>query len=68
MFAAIDGGARLWDDNGVWRRAGAGALLSRGAARSRVAGWALAAAGAVLALPIALLLVAMVDCPRRACS
>ena len=59
MFSAMDGGSRLWDDNGVWRRAVASRYYPwRGALR--IAGWALAAAGAVLALPIALLFIAMV--------
>jgi hypothetical protein len=58
MFAAMDGGARLWDDNGVWRRSGA-ARFYRWRRPLRVAGWAMAAAGAILLLPVALLVVAM---------
>jgi hypothetical protein len=58
MFSAMDGGARLWDDNGVWRGRGAGRFY-RWRRPLRVAGWALAAGGVVLALPIALLLVAV---------
>jgi hypothetical protein len=53
LFAAVDGGARLWDASGLWK--------SRSAARFygwraplRAAGWALAAAAAVLAIPLAL--------------
>ena len=58
MFAAMDGGARLWDDNGVWRRPAA-AKFYRWRRSLRVAAWAMAGAGAILALPIALLLLAM---------
>jgi hypothetical protein len=58
MFSAMDGGARLWDDNGVWRRPAA-AKFYRWRRPLRVAGWAMAGAGAILALPIALLLLAM---------
>ena len=59
MFSAMDGGSRLWDDNGVWRRAAASRYYPW-RRPLRIAGWALAAAGAVLALPIALLFIAMV--------
>ena len=58
MFAAMDGGARLWDDNGLWRRPAA-TRLYRWRRPLRIAGWALAGAGVILALPIALLLLAM---------
>jgi hypothetical protein len=58
MFAAMDGGARLWDDNGVWRRPAA-LKFYRWRRPLRIAGWAVAVAGVFLALPIALLLVAM---------
>ena len=58
MFAAMDGGARLWDDNGVWRRPAA-LKFYRWRRPLRIAGWALAGAGVFLALPIGLLLVAM---------
>jgi Patatin-like phospholipase len=58
MFAAMDGGARLWDDNGLWRRPSAGRFY-RWRRPLRVAGWALAGAAIILALPIALLLLAM---------
>ena len=38
MFAAMDGGARLWDDNGVWRRPAAAKFYRwrRSAARRRM--------------------------------
>ena len=58
MFSAMDGGARLWDENGVWRRPAA-LKFYRWRRSLRVAGWALAGAGAILALPILLLLLAM---------
>jgi hypothetical protein len=57
MFAAMDGGARLWDENGLWRRPGARRFY-RWRRTLRVAGWAAAAACAILALPVALLAVA----------
>jgi hypothetical protein len=59
MFTAMDGGARLWDDNGLWRRTGAGRFY-RWRRPLRIAGWSLAAAGAILLLPIVLLVLAMV--------
>jgi hypothetical protein len=55
MFAAIDGGTRLWDTQGFWRRAGVQTLYGW-RPRLKSAGWAIAAAAACLALPIALLL------------
>jgi hypothetical protein len=57
MFAAMDGSARLWDDNGLWRGASARRFY-RWRRSLRVAGWALAVAAAILALPLALLAVA----------
>jgi hypothetical protein len=58
FFAAVDGGAKLWDADGIWR--------SRPAARFygwrpalRVAGWALVAAGVIFAVPLALLVLAV---------
>lgn len=54
MFAAIDGGARLWDAQGFWRGDGVKALYGW-RPRLKAAGWALAAAAACLALPVALL-------------
>ena len=44
MFAAMDGGARLWDDNGVWRRPAA-ATFYRWRRPLRIAGWALGGCG-----------------------
>jgi hypothetical protein len=54
MFAAMDGSARLWDDNGVWRAPSARRFY-RWRRSLRIAGWALACCGAILALPLALL-------------
>lgn len=55
MFAAIDGGARLWDAQGFWRSEGVQGLYGW-RPRLKAAGWALAAAAACLALPLAVLL------------
>jgi len=57
MFAAMDGGARLWDEKGIWR-APAARQFYRWRPALRVAGWAVAAAAAILAIPVALLLLA----------
>ncbi len=57
MFAAMDGGARLWDENGVWRAPSARRFY-RWRRSLRVAGWALVAGGAILAIPLALLAIA----------
>jgi hypothetical protein len=59
MFAAIDGGSRLWDAGGIWKgRAAAGFYAWR--TPLRVAGWALVAAAAILAVPLALLALSIV--------
>lgn len=59
LFSAIDGGARLWDAQGFWK--GAAARQFYGWRMPlRVAGWALVAAGLVLALPVALLGLAVI--------
>ena len=54
MFSAMDGGTRLWDDNGIWRSPAARTFY-RWRRTLAVAGWALIAAAALLAIPIALL-------------
>jgi hypothetical protein len=58
FFAAVDGGAKLWDADGIWR--------SRAASRFygwrpplRVAGWALIAGALVFAVPLAVLALAV---------
>ena len=53
MFAAVDGGPRLWDRDGLWKQPGiANAYRWRGPLR--VAGWALVVAAGLLAVPLAL--------------
>jgi hypothetical protein len=54
MFAAIDGGARLWDADGFWRSKDV-ARLYGWRPRLVAAGWAFAVAAACLLLPVALL-------------
>jgi hypothetical protein len=58
FFAAVDGGARLWDDHGVWKGA-APARFYQWRAPLRAAGWALVAGAALLAIPLALLALAV---------
>jgi hypothetical protein len=53
MFAAVDGGQRLWDRDGLWKAASI-AHAYRWRTPLRVAGWALVAAIVLLALPFAL--------------
>jgi hypothetical protein len=59
LFAAIDGGARLWEPSGVWKQPSARQFYGW---RSplRLAGYAALAAGLVLLLPVALLAAAVV--------
>ena len=58
LFAAVDGGARLWEEKGLWRSRQAATFYGwRGPLR--VAGWALVAAGVLFAIPLALLAVAV---------
>jgi hypothetical protein len=54
VFAAVDGGARLWDANGLWRASSA-ADFYRWRLPLRIAGWSLAAAALLFAIPLALL-------------
>lgn len=54
LFAAIDGGARLWDADGLWRSAAA-ARYFRVRRSIRVAAWALACSLSVVLLPLAAL-------------
>jgi hypothetical protein len=59
MFAAIDGGARLWEDGGVWQSASARSFYRwRGSLRRT--SWALLAASAILAVPLVLLALSVV--------
>jgi hypothetical protein len=58
FFGAVDGGARLWDPNGLWKSPSAAAFYGwRGPLKS--AGWTLVAAAAILAIPILLLATAV---------
>jgi hypothetical protein len=53
LFAAVDGGQRLWDRTGLWKQGGlAGAYGWR--QPLRVAAWGLAAAAALLCIPLVL--------------
>ena len=53
MFAAVDGGARLWEASGIWK-GGVARRFYRWRAALRVAAVALLAAGAVLLFPLLL--------------
>jgi hypothetical protein len=53
MFAAVDGGQRLWGRDGLWKHA-AIAQAYRWRGPLRIAGWALAVAAGLLAVPLAL--------------
>jgi hypothetical protein len=54
VFAAVDGGQRLWDRDGLWK-SGALARAYHWRAPLLIAGWSIVAAGALLGLPLALL-------------
>ena len=58
LFAAVDGGARLWEPNGLWKDQAATRFYGWHG-RYRAAGWALVAAAAILAVPLLLLAVAV---------
>jgi len=58
LFAAVDGGARLWDADGIWKGPGAKHFYAPRLGL-RVAAWALAGAAAVLAVPIFFLALAV---------
>ncbi len=58
FFTAVDGGARLWEADGLWRTAGASRFYGW-RTPLRAAGWALVAAAAIFALPLALLALAV---------
>ncbi len=59
LFAAIDGGARLWEPSGIWKHSAARRLY--GWRRPlRLAGFAVAAAAILFLLPLALLVLAVV--------
>jgi hypothetical protein len=58
VFAAIDGGAKLWESGGLWKGAEARRLYGW-RAPLRAAGWAAVAAAIVLAIPLSLLALAV---------
>jgi len=53
IFAAVDGGQRLWDRTGLWKQGGL-ARAYQWRQPLRVAGWALVTAAALLAIPFVL--------------
>ena len=58
LFAAVDGGARLWEADGIWRNAAAPRYYGwRASLRS--AGWILAAGAVLLAVPLVLVALAV---------
>jgi hypothetical protein len=59
IFAAVDGGQRLWGNDGLWKH---DAIRNAYGWRTplRVAGWALVAACALLATPLALLAIGVI--------
>jgi Patatin-like phospholipase len=59
MFAAVDGGARLWDSTGVWKTRTSGRFYNWRTAL-RVAGLALVTTGIVLLFPLFLFALAIV--------
>ena len=62
MLAAIAGGSRLWEPAGLWRGPKTRQLY-RWRPSVRLAGWALAAVGAILLVPIAVLALGLVVFP-----
>jgi patatin-like phospholipase len=62
LFVAIDGAPRLWEEKGFWRSPAVRALY-RWRTVPRVLGWALALAAAIVALPIAVMVVGLVVFP-----
>jgi hypothetical protein len=59
VFAAVDGGSRLWDAAGLWRRQEVAGIY-RWRAALRLVGWSLAGAGIVLLVPAAALAAGLV--------
>ena len=59
LFAAVDGGSRLWEANGLWKSGSAAGFYGwRGPLRA--AGWSMIAATAILAIPLLLLATAVI--------
>lgn len=53
LFAAVDGGAKLWEPGGIWRRPSIRAAYGWRPSL-KAAGWALVAAGLLLSVPLLL--------------
>ena len=62
MFAAVDGGSRLWESGGLWRD-GVARRFYRWRASLRAAAWMLAAASATLLFPLVFLVAAVLVYP-----
>src|SRR5688572_9558202 len=62
LFAAIDGAQRLWEEKGFWR-APELRLLYRWRGVARVIAWAIAVAGAIVAIPLAVMAAGLVVFP-----
>jgi len=62
IFAAVDGGERLWDDNGFWRAPAVARFYSWRPAVG-LAAWALVAAVALVAAPLAAMAAGLVVFP-----
>lgn len=62
LFAAIDGGQRLWDEKGFWRTPAIG-VLYRWRGLVRLAGWALVAALVIVAVPLAAIAAGLIVFP-----
>ena len=58
VFAAVDGGSRLWEPTGMWRAPSARNFY-RWRLPLRIAGWSLIVAAGIFAVPLALLAVAV---------
>src|SRR5688572_11402489 len=62
LFAAIDGGQRLWDEKGYWRAPELRSLY-RWRVVGRVIVWAIAIAAAIVAIPLAVMVAGLVVFP-----
>ena len=62
LFAAVDGGHRLWDEKGFWRSDAVPQMYGWRLA-PKIAGWALAASVAIVAVPIVAVAVGLVVFP-----
>ena len=62
LFAAVDGGHRLWDDKGFWRDPAVPQMYGWRVA-PKIVGWALAASVAIVAAPIAAVALGLIVFP-----